>query len=76
MQIQRLQQTITSKANECTELSQKLSSTLPKLSECERFGSELQQWFSFIAPDNTSAEVKTNLSFSSSALIFFLVNSR
>lgn len=69
MQIQRLQQTITSKANECTELSQKLASTLPKLSACERFGSELQQWFSLIAPDNTSSEVTTHL-FHSSVFIF------
>ena len=75
MQIQRLQQTITSKANECTELSQKLASTLPKLSECERFGSELQQWFSFIAPENTSSEVEENLPSSALSFILFYISS-
>lgn len=57
-QIQRLQQNVTSKANECTELAQKLASTLPKLAECERFGSEIQQWFSLIAPDHNASAVK------------------
>ncbi|CAF0783997.1 unnamed protein product [Rotaria sordida] len=57
LQIQRLQQTITTKANECIELSQKLASTLPKLAECEHFGSELQQWFSLISPENNSSNL-------------------
>lgn len=78
LQIQRLQQTISSKANECTELSQKLSLTLPKLTECERFGSELQQWFQLIAPENTSSEVQTHslLQFLLNSIFLFLVNSR
>ncbi|CAF2788060.1 unnamed protein product [Rotaria sp. Silwood2] len=57
LQIQRLQQTITTKGNECTELSQKLASSLPKLTECERFGSELQHWFSLISPEKNSSDL-------------------
>ncbi|UJR35252.1 hypothetical protein I4U23_028016 [Adineta vaga] len=57
IQIQRLQQTITSKANECSELSQKLASLLPKVSECERYESELNQWFSLISPENNSTDL-------------------
>ncbi|CAF3705459.1 unnamed protein product [Rotaria socialis] len=56
-QIQHLQQTVTSKAHECTELSQKLAATLPKLNECERFGSELQRWFQLVAPENNSSDL-------------------
>jgi hypothetical protein len=45
------------KANECADLSQRLASTLPRLAECERFGSELKRWFSLIAPDDLSTQV-------------------
>ncbi|CAF5206520.1 unnamed protein product, partial [Rotaria magnacalcarata] len=47
----------TSKAHECTELSQKLAATLPKLNECERFGSELQRWFQLVAPENNTSDL-------------------
>ncbi|CAF4349100.1 unnamed protein product, partial [Adineta steineri] len=57
MQIQRLQQTITSKANECSELSQKLTLLLPKSAECERFESELKQWFLLISPEHNTSDV-------------------
>ncbi|CAF1242184.1 unnamed protein product [Adineta ricciae] len=57
IQIQRLQQTVTSKANECSELSQKLASLLPKASECERYESELKQWFFLISPENNSSDL-------------------
>ncbi|CAF0761632.1 unnamed protein product [Adineta steineri] len=57
MQIQRLQQTVTSKANECSELSQKLTLLLPKSAECERFESELKQWFLLISPEHNTSDL-------------------